>query len=85
MTPGRSAAPSRAEQVTQCGNYPFEDDETCLRHVWRERYAPDGEHAFCQRCKAEGVFKALRNGAEAPVVVLPDMRLPHPPAEGNDL
>jgi hypothetical protein len=28
----------------------FPDDEICLRHVWRERFAPDGEHAFCERC-----------------------------------
>jgi len=35
----------------------FPDDETCLRHLWRERYSPDGEHAYCDRCKAERVFK----------------------------
>jgi transposase-like protein len=35
----------------------FPDDETCLRHVWRERFSPDGEHAFCERCEAERVFK----------------------------
>jgi len=44
----------------------FPDDEACLRHLWRERYAPDGEHAHC-------------------VLVLPRLRLPHSPVEGNDL
>ena len=35
----------------------YPDDETCLRHLWRERYAPDGEHADCPRCERERVFK----------------------------
>ncbi len=35
----------------------FPDDEACLQHVWRERYAPDGEHAGCPRCETERVFK----------------------------
>lgn len=34
----------------------FPDNETCLRHVWRERFSPDGEHAFCERCEAERVL-----------------------------
>ena len=35
----------------------FPDDETCLQHVWRERFSPDGEHAQCQGCDRERVFK----------------------------
>jgi transposase-like protein len=35
----------------------FPDDETCLTYIWRERFAPDGEHARCERCEAERVFK----------------------------
>ena len=61
----------------------FPDDETCLRHVWRERFSPDGEHADCPRCERERVFK--RDEAAPSGVVLPDVRLSHPPAEGDDL
>jgi len=44
----------------------FPDDETCLRHVWRERFAPDGEHAFCERCEAERVFKRYETAQKRP-------------------
>jgi hypothetical protein len=35
----------------------FPDDEACLQHVWRERFAPDGDHALCPRCETERTFK----------------------------
>jgi transposase len=35
----------------------FPDDDACLQWLWRNRYAPDGEHAHCGRCEAERVFK----------------------------
>ena len=44
----------------------FPDDETCLRHLWRERFAPDGEHAFCQRCESERVFKRYETAQKRP-------------------
>src|SRR4051794_30862859 len=44
----------------------FPDDETCLRHVWRERFAPDGDHAFCERCEAERVFKRYETAQKRP-------------------
>src|SRR3954454_7631624 len=44
----------------------YPDDETCLRHVWRERFAPDGEHAFCERCEAERVFKRYETAQKRP-------------------
>jgi transposase-like protein len=28
----------------------FPDDEACLNHLWRSRYAPDGENAYCPTC-----------------------------------
>ena len=34
----------------------FPDDATCLEHLWRARYSPDGEHALCPKCKVR-VFK----------------------------
>ena len=44
----------------------FPDDEACLRHVWRERFSPDGEHAFCRRCEAERVFKRYETAQKRP-------------------
>ena len=37
----------------------FPDDEACLVALWRERYSPDGETAFCPSpsCKTERTFK----------------------------
>jgi transposase-like protein len=37
----------------------YPDDESCLAALWRERYSPDGEHAYCPKpsCKQERVFK----------------------------
>ena len=35
----------------------FPDDEACLVWLWRERFAPDGEHAHCSRCGTKRVFK----------------------------
>jgi transposase len=28
----------------------FPDDNACLEHLWRSRYAPDGENAYCPTC-----------------------------------
>src|SRR5579884_2090300 len=35
----------------------FGTDEDCLEWLWRERHAPDGEHAFCPKCEQERSFK----------------------------
>lgn len=37
----------------------YPDDEACLVALWRERYSPDGEHAFCPSpsCRRERTFK----------------------------
>jgi transposase len=37
----------------------FPDDATCLEHLWRARYSPDGIHAYCgsPSCKRERTFK----------------------------
>ncbi len=35
----------------------FPDDAACLEHLWRSRYAPDGEHATCPKCEQERVFR----------------------------
>lgn len=35
----------------------FPDDAACLEWLWRTRYAPDGEHATCERCEQVRTFK----------------------------
>jgi transposase len=35
----------------------FPDDATCLEHLWRCRYSPDGEHALCPKCEQVRSFK----------------------------
>src|SRR5437868_5774665 len=44
----------------------FPNDDACLLHLWRERFAPDGEHAFCQRCDTERVFKRYETAQRRP-------------------
>jgi transposase len=44
----------------------FPDDETCLRHVWRARFSPDGERAICRRCDRERVFKRYETKQKRP-------------------
>jgi transposase len=39
----------------------FPDDAACLDYLWRSRYAPDGEHAFCPRCATARRFKRYEN------------------------
>lgn len=40
----------------------FPDDATCLEHLWRARYSPDGEHALCPKCDTVRVFKKYAMG-----------------------
>ncbi len=35
----------------------FPDDRACLEHLWRTRYAEDGEHASCPKCRQVRSFK----------------------------
>jgi transposase len=35
----------------------FPDDEACLGWLWRNRYSPDGKHAYCPKCETEHTFK----------------------------
>jgi transposase len=35
----------------------FPDDAACLNWLWRTRFSPDGQHAFCAKCDQERVFK----------------------------
>ena len=35
----------------------FPHDEACLQWLWRTRFSPDGQHAYCAKCEQERVFK----------------------------
>ena len=35
----------------------FPDDAACLEHLWRSRFAADGEHAHCPRCDKVRSFR----------------------------
>jgi transposase-like protein len=35
----------------------FPNDDTCLEHLWRTKYSPDGKHAHCPKCDVERAFE----------------------------
>lgn len=41
----------------------YPDDAACLDALWRERYAPDGHHARCPKCKRERKFHRTKTRA----------------------
>jgi transposase len=41
----------------------YPDDAACLDRLWRERFAPDGHHAYCTRCERERKFHRTKTRA----------------------
>jgi transposase-like protein len=41
----------------------YPDDAACLDRLWRERYAPDGHHAYCAHCQRERKFHRTKTRA----------------------
>jgi transposase-like protein len=41
----------------------YPDDATCLDRLWRDRFAPDGNHAACPKCKRERKFHRVSTRA----------------------
>jgi transposase-like protein len=39
----------------------FPDDAACLEHLWRSRFAADGEHAECPKCKRVRKFHKVKS------------------------
>jgi|SRR5271154_1916213 len=54
---GESSAPaySLTDFMRECP-----DDAACLDMLWRERYAPDGHHTGCVKCRRERKFHRIR-------------------------
>ncbi|HVG55816.1 MAG TPA: IS1595 family transposase [Vicinamibacterales bacterium] len=44
----------------------FPDDKTCLEHLWRTRFAPDGETADCPKCRKARTFKRYETAQKRP-------------------
>src|SRR5579864_5293708 len=44
----------------------FPDDAACLEHLWRSRYAPDGEHATCPLCGVLRTFHRYETADKRP-------------------
>jgi transposase-like protein len=53
--PKRSKASESTYSLTEFSRE-FPDDAACLEHLWRSRFAPDGEHADCPKCKRQRKF-----------------------------
>jgi len=43
----------------------FPDDAACLEHLWRGRYAEDGEHAECPKCEQTRTFRRYATGRQS--------------------
>jgi transposase len=41
----------------------FPNDAACLEQLWRDRFAPDGSHAYCTRCERERKFHRTKTRA----------------------
>ncbi|MEK6327735.1 MAG: hypothetical protein AABM66_09495, partial [Actinomycetota bacterium] len=41
----------------------YPDDAACLDRLWRDRFAPDGHHAACPKCKRERKFHRVSTRA----------------------
>jgi transposase len=44
----------------------FPDDKTCLEHLWRERFSPDGKNANCPKCRKAREFKRYETTQKRP-------------------
>jgi transposase len=58
--PKRSAASESTYSLMEFARE-FPDDAACLEHLWRSRFAADGEHAMCPKCKHLRRFHKVRS------------------------
>jgi transposase len=61
----------------------FPDDAACLDYLWRERYAPDGEHAYCPRCAKVRSFKRYQGSRQRQVWTCTSCSLQLSPTAGT--
>jgi transposase-like protein len=45
----------------------YPNDEACLEWLWRNRCAPDGEHAYCPRCATARTFRRYKGSRQRQV------------------
>ena len=62
MPPRDRANPART--APSASSYPlvdfleqFPDDDACRDWLWRTRFSPDGDHAYCPKCGRERAFR----------------------------
>ena len=72
MPPANRHQPRRAKSSTSDYSVTeflaeFPHDAACLEHLWRTRYAPDGENAHCPKCDCSRRFKryATKQGRQS--------------------
>lgn len=53
----KRAASSQSEYSLMEFMKQYPDDASCLEALWRKRYSPNGETAYCPKCETERVFK----------------------------
>jgi transposase-like protein len=58
--PKRSAASESTYSLMEFSRE-FPDDAACLGHLWRSRFAVDGNHAMCPKCKALRRFHKVKS------------------------
>jgi transposase len=61
----------------------FPNDAACLNYLWRERYAPDGEHAYCPRCAKVRSFKRYQGSRQRQVWTCTSCSLQLSPTAGT--
>jgi transposase len=61
----------------------FPHDAACLDYLWRERYAPDGEHAYCPRCAKPRSFKRYQGSRQRQVWTCTSCSLQLSPTAGT--
>src|SRR6266508_3386723 len=70
MAPVDRKNPKRAKSSESSYSYmefvrEFPDDDTCLEWLWRNRFAPDGENAYCPHCGDVRTFRRYEIGKQA--------------------
>ena len=61
----------------------YPNDEACLEWLWRNKHAPDGEHAFCTRCGTARRFRRYHGARQRQVWTCTSCSLQISPTAGT--